>query len=50
MWAKNDLFFWLDGIPTGKAIFFGGGGIGQRNVTYREKVAMWCGCSVPAAE
>jgi len=28
----------------------GGGTIGQRNVTYRKHVALWCGCSIPMAE
>jgi len=32
------------GIPQRKGLFSGEGGqIGQCNVTYREKVALWCG-------
>ena len=26
------------------------GGNGWRSVTYRENMALWCGCSIPAAE
>jgi len=35
--------------PNEKSNFLEGA-IGQRNVTYREKAALRCGCSVPAAE
>jgi len=35
----------------GTNFFFGGGRcIRQRDVMYRKNAALWCGCSVPAAE
>ena len=32
------------------AIFFGGGGIRQHSGTYKNNVALRCGCSLPMAE
>jgi len=37
------------GSPNGTGRIFGGG-IGQRNVTYKKHAALRCECSVPAAE
>ena len=38
------------GLWSGHISFFRGGEIGQCNIAYRTHVALWYGCSIPAAE
>jgi len=47
-YTKVDNFFGGVCSPQRKGDFFLENG--QRNVTYMKHVALWCGCSIPAAE